>query len=245
MSIRRTLGPYCSTCLPLPSTSLSLPCSSLSPVDSHLPNGVGGGMGRGSPAVGGKLQASLFRAPAAVASAPSREGSWSQEGDNQACSRGPSVCREQLSSQGACRPSTCAVPCAAALALLPPKLVLPSGCSPRRGCCPALRPTVPRPLKGPKASSSAVCEAGPAPLQAQPVAVSQAHPQALGGLSPLASSPQPLGAWPAVGQMTTPTARWAGGRLGSAGCVAKEGKTGSEEDGRGCVTETDLRGRAG
>lgn len=150
MSIRRTLGPYCSTCLPLPSTSLSLPCSSLSPVDSHLPNGVGGGMGRGSLAVGGKLQASLFRAPAAVASAPSREGSWSQEGDNQACSRGPSVCREQLSSQGACRPSTCAVPCAAALALLPPELVLPSGCSPTSRMLPCPQTHCPPPTQGPE-----------------------------------------------------------------------------------------------
>lgn len=164
MSIRRTPGPYCSTCLPLPSTSLSLPCSSLSPEDSHLPNGVGGGMGRGSLAVGGKLQASFFRAPAAVASAPSREGSWSQEGDDQACS--PEAPRSAGSSCPHREPvgparAPCPVP-------LPWLCFLPSwsclqAVAPRRGCCPALRPTVPRPLKGPKARSSAVCEAGPAP----------------------------------------------------------------------------------
>lgn len=51
-------------------------------------------------------------------------------------------------------------------------------------------------------------------LQAQPVVLSRPAPQALGGLSPLASS-QPLGGGRAVGQMATATARWAGG--GSAG----------------------------
>lgn len=75
-------------------------------------------------------------------------------------------------------------------------------------------------------------------LQAQPVVVSQARPPALGGLSPLASS-RPLGGGPAVGQMTTATARWAGG--GSAELLCGQGK----EDRTGCVTETGLRGWAG
>ena len=60
-------------------------------------------------------------------------------------------------------------------------------------------------------------------------------PQALGGLSPLASS-QHLGGGPAVGQMTTATAHWAG--EARQGWLCGQG----EEDGTGCVTDTALRG---
>lgn len=82
-------------------TSLALPCSPLSPEDSRLLNGVGGGMGRGSLAVGGKLQVSLFWAPAAVASAPSRAGTWSRARDD----RHVPLRLERLSSQGARGPA--------------------------------------------------------------------------------------------------------------------------------------------
>lgn len=215
-----------------PSTSLSLPCSSLSPVDSHLPNGVGGGMGRGSLAVGGKLQASLFGAPAAVASAPSREGSWSQEGDNQACSRGPRVCREQLSLTGSfCRPVACAVPCAAALALLPPELVPPQAVAPTPRMLPCPQTHCPPPTQGPEGQQQRCVRRQGLPPPGPACGGLQAHPRLWVGWSPLASSPQPLGAWPAVGQMTTPAARWAGGGSAALAVWPRRGRQGAERMG--------------
>lgn len=134
----------------------SLPCSSLSPVDSHLPNGVGGGMGRGSLAVGGKLQASLFGPQLQWPLLhPGRE--LVPGGRQPGIFPRPPVCREQLSSQGhgpaRALVSLCRCP---GLCLLP-ELVLP-GCSPTSRMLPCSSdPLGPRPLKGPKATAAALC----------------------------------------------------------------------------------------